>query len=132
MKKKLLILISVLLILALSACSSGTDSPGITEQDKTVIVILEENPTTGYTWAFTIDDENIVSLKSDSYKQTGDKDLAGAGGIHTYIFQANNAGTAVVTFELGQQWDGGEKANQTKSYEIKVGENGKITSAKEL
>lgn len=132
MKKKLLILISMLLILGLSACTSGTDSPGITELDKTVTVILEENPTTGYTWAYTIDDENIVSLKSDSYKQTDDKNLEGAGGIHQYIFQANNPGTAIITFELGQQWDGGEKASQTKKFEITVGENGKITSAKDL
>ena len=112
MKKKLLILISMLLILGLSACTSGTDSPGISYQGKNATVVLEENPTTGYTWALSIGDETIVSLKNDSYKQTGDKDLEGAGGIHTYVFQAGNPGTAVVTFDLGQQWSGGEKASQ--------------------
>jgi predicted secreted protein len=131
MFKKILILISVLLVLGLSACSSGTDQPGITFQDKTASVVLEESPTTGYTWAVSIDNENIVSLKDDSYKQTGDKNLDGAGGVHRYVFQANSPGTAVVTFELGQQWSGGEKADQTKKFEITVGQDGKIASLKE-
>lgn len=131
MKKKCLILISALLIFGLTACSSGAPSPGISYQDKTATVVLEENPTTGYTWAVSIDNQDVVSLKNDSYTQTGDKNLTGAGGVHEYVFQAANQGTAVVTFELGQQWDGGEKATQTKKFEITVGQDGKIASAKE-
>ena len=131
MKKILLITLSLLLILGLSACTPKTAGPGITYQDKTATVVLEENPTTGYTWAVSVDNQNVASLKSDSYEQTGKKDVEGAGGLHTYVFQANGPGTAIVTFELGQQWDGGEKGADIKKFEITVGQDGKITSAKE-
>lgn len=132
MQRKFIILFSILLVLSLSACSSGTDKPGISKQEKTATIVLEENPTTGYTWAVSIDDQNIVNLKSDSYTQTGNKNIVGAGGVHKYVFEAGNPGTAVITFDLGQQWSGGEKAKQIRKFEIKVGQDGKITSAKEL
>jgi inhibitor of cysteine peptidase len=128
MKKKIGIIVALLLAgcFVLAACAAP--SPGESFKDKTVTIVLEENATTGYTWAVSVDNEAVLSLKSDKYYEESDGEVVGAGGVHEYVFQAQGPGTAVITFELGQQWDGGEKGTETKKYQVTVGDDGKIAS----
>lgn len=132
MKKILFILsLTVFLLFGATACSSLV--PGVSSQGKTATIVLDENPTTGYTWAVSIDHQEILTLSGDQYtpKQT-DARIVGAGGQHSYVFQAKGPGTATITFELGQQWTGGHKGEQTEKYQVTVGQDGNITSTKEM
>ena len=102
-----------------------------TETQKNVTIVLDENPTTGYTWAYTIDNPQVLQYTSDSYAQNpAASGLVGVGGQHTYVFSAVGPGTAIITFSLGQQWSGGTKDAQIAKYQVVVGQDGNISSQK--
>ena len=128
MKKRTWVLIALLLVASVSLAACSTPATGDSYKDKTATIVLEENPTTGYTWAVSVDDSSVISMKSDKYYEANDKNVVGAGGVHQYVFEAMGPGTATITFELGQQWDGGEKGTETKKYNVTVGDDGKIAS----
>lgn len=128
--KKFAAISAFVLLLCLSLTACAAPAPGVSFRDKTATIVLAENPTTGYTWALTVDDPAVISLKEDQYFSGGHENTAGAGGVHQYVFEAKGPGSAVVSFELGQQWEGGEKGAETKTYRVTVGENGKISSLK--
>ncbi len=67
-------------------------------------IMLTGNPTTGYSWQYTIDDTSMLELSSDAYRSdaTGDED--GAGGTYTWDFRALKAGTTTITFKYYRAW----------------------------
>lgn len=66
---------------------------------ETFTIQLEENPTTGYGWTVSVSDESIVKPGSDQYNtESSGEGLAGAGGVHTYTFEALAKGAAQITF----------------------------------
>lgn len=134
MKRNLFVIsLTILFLFGATACSSVSTTQGATSQGKNATIVLDENPTTGYTWAITIDNQNILSLANDSYVPTKTNDkIVGSGGFHTYIFQAKSPGIAIITFDLGQQWSGGEKGAKTKKFQVTVGQDGNISSTKEI
>ena len=128
MKKNLLLFIlTALLLLGLVACTYNPDGA---RQNTLTTIVLDENPTTGYTWAVSIDNLAVVRQFSDSYTpKQAPSGIVGTGGTHSYIFQAVSPGTAVITFELGQQWNGGQKGVETKKYTVTVNQDGTILAA---
>lgn len=48
--------------------------------EKNQKIILDENPTTGYTWSYKIEDESIVKIEDENFVAASG-DLVGAGGI---------------------------------------------------
>jgi predicted secreted protein len=127
MKKRLFVFIALLIVTSIGLAACSAPSPGETYKGKTATIVLEENETTGYTWAVSVDDSSVISLKSDKYFAEN-TDRVGAGGVHEYVFEAMSPGTATITFSLGQQWDGGEKDTETKQYKVTVGDDGNIFS----
>jgi inhibitor of cysteine peptidase len=130
MKKAFFILsLTVFVFLGTTACTPAPLTPGATAHGKSITIILQENPTTGYTWSIAIDNKDILALASDKYTPTPtDAKIVGSGGLHTYVFQTKKPGTALITFDLGQQWDGGQKGAQTQKYQITVGQDGNASS----
>lgn len=129
MNKKMWVLTALLLTgICLAACAAPVPAPGDSVKGRTATIVLEENPTTGYTWAVNVDNPSVISLKEDKYFSKAEKNLVGVGGVHQYVFEAGSPGSAVITFDLGQQWDGGEKGNQIKRYNVTVNEDGTIAS----
>lgn len=60
---------------------------------QTLVVELDSNATTGYSWRVTKIDEDIVEQEGDgTYVQTGDPDAMGAGGIETFEFKSVASG----------------------------------------
>jgi len=81
-------------------------------------VTLKGNPTTGYTWQYKIQDENVVKLDSES--SVPDSDLIGAGSTFTWNFKALKPGTTTITFKYYRPWEGNENALQTEEYTVTV------------
>lgn len=153
MKKNIALLCAGLLIvfgcLALAGCSNNAEpskqeDTGLTEVDfknggfagyieKVLSVTLDENATTGYTWAYDISDSSILALTDDDYFGPESKDgKVGEGGVRIFSFEGKKAGTTKVTFTLGQNWDGGETSkDDTITIEVTVGEGGKISEVVE-
>jgi inhibitor of cysteine peptidase len=93
---------------------------------KTVIISLDGNPTTGHTWQYHVNQDDIIKEESKQYKQDNDSiGLDGAGGTYTWIFSALKEGTAEITFEYLRPWE--KQLIKTKTYICTVDKDLKIT-----
>lgn len=92
--------------------SSGT--PNSLDVGETGKIILKGNPTTGYTWHYTIENKDIVKL--DSENDVRDTDMIGAGNTYTWNFKALKAGQTRLTFKYYRDWEG--EASTTASNTI--------------
>ena len=68
-----------------------------------VEVALPGNPTTGYIWEVTANDESI--LLPTGYTFTPDSDAAGAGGIEQFSFQVMAPGVVDLEFANRRPWE---------------------------
>jgi len=70
----------------------------------TIVVSLEANPTTGYTWELTAGD--TIEVVSSKYVADPNPDeLAGAGGTQIVTLTVTKAGTSDLTGMYRQQWN---------------------------
>jgi inhibitor of cysteine peptidase len=99
-KRSLLMLLAVLLILSLSECGgnqvklSAADN-GSTIQLKTgqvLVIELEGNITTGYSWEVGSVDAALLALQGEVDYASEDTGLVGSGGVFTFRFEAKQAG----------------------------------------
>ena len=116
MKKILSLLLVCAVVLSFAACA---EKPNITETVETVIgtkevsVDLEENPTTGYSWTYSIDDESVIQYVSDEYidpsalssssgsSETSEPEttLVGAPGVRRFTFTPVGDGSTTIQFK---------------------------------
>lgn len=66
-------------------------------------VTLPGNPTTGYIWQVTANDESI--LRPLGYTFTPDADMAGAGGVETFTFQVMAPGVTELELVNSHPWE---------------------------
>ena len=88
---------------------------------KILVLILESNPTTGFSWELSEPiGENLLALIESRYEPGADTGtgLVGAGGTEVWTFGTLAAGETTITMEYSRPWDGGEKAAQT--FEVSV------------
>lgn len=101
-------LVGVLLIF--SACG---------KKDSSVTIELEENPTTGYSWSYSMDVDSIV--KETESKQISPTTLMmGAPGKHRWTFEAVADGQVTLTFVYARPWEIEESAEEPLLYLIEV------------
>ena len=83
-------------------------------------LVLDANPSTGYTWECDIDDESVISLVGNKYIAGCVFDgIVGSSGKEYFYFKAVSQGEATITFTYAQNWQGGETA-ETVTYEVTV------------
>ena len=68
-------------------------------------VVLSGNPTTGYSWNYTISDGSILEPAGEQHQYDA-ADAAGAGGMFIWNFRALKAGTATITLKYYRSWIG--------------------------
>ncbi|MDP2891800.1 MAG: protease inhibitor I42 family protein [Bacillota bacterium] len=127
-KRTLVLVAAIALVAALTLSGCASEGARISQGEATIV--LKSNPTTGFDWYYTVDNEGIVLLVKDEYK-TDNPNLIGSGGMHTWIFQGVQEGTVKLTFKYYRSWEGESSAIDTREYTIVVGENGKIESVAE-
>lgn len=69
----------------------------------TIEVKLSGNPTTGYIWQVTANDESI--LRPTGYTFQPDSDAVGAGGVEIFSFQVMAPGVAALEFANRRPWE---------------------------
>ena len=129
MKTKFQTLVCVLLVglfILAAGCSSHTMQLTSADQGKQItlnpggklVIRLDGNPTTGYTW-------EAVNLDSSFLQQVGGIDfnssnpnLVGSGGQQTFTFQALKSGSTILTLVYHRPWESGVAPLQT--YQIFV------------
>ena len=102
-----------LLLTALSACGetnevnldAGDDGSQVEiNAGQTLVVSLEGNPTTGYTWeAAELDDQVLRQVGETEFKP--DSDAIGAGGVQTLRFEAMNSGQTTLKLVYHRPWE---------------------------
>lgn len=102
-----------LLLTALSACGASNDvkldagengSQVELNAGQTLIVSLEGNPTTGYTWeAAELDEQVLQQVGETEFKP--DSDAIGAGGVQTLRFETMNSGQTTLKLVYHRPWE---------------------------
>lgn len=97
-----------------------------TVQPEPVVIELEGNPTTGYTWNASTEGGAVDLASIETLQKEGTEDLVGAPVIQRFTFVVADVGTSTVTLEYARVWE--SKAPLKKVvYVISVDENLKAT-----
>ena len=75
----------------------------------TIIVSLDENPTTGYSWDLN---GGGLTLVSDNYTVTS-PELMGSGGVHVWNFSASSEGIYEITGIYMRPWENATASDET-------------------
>lgn len=122
MKKSLIVLFVLLLAVCFVSCantrSRGSGAQELTEIDNRELglrawvekggylyVEIPGNPTTGYEWTFTIEDDDIVEDFSSEYLAANQAGLVGAGGVYRFGFKAEREGKTDIRFIYARHWE---------------------------
>ena len=123
-----LVLIAGLVLIALGACSSGNevrlddgDDGGQVELQggQTLVISLEGNPTTGYTWQVDEVDEKVLRQVGDPGFEP-DSGAVGAGGVQTLRFETVTSGTTTLKLVYVRPWEEGSPPEETFSVQVTV------------
>jgi inhibitor of cysteine peptidase len=115
MKKFLLLFIGVSLTTCLiTGC--GTEVKAYSDTEETInisankefiiLIALESNPTTGYSWEASYDD-TMLELVEETYElgEYAKQGLIGAGGTELFRFKALKSGEAEITMVYKRSWE---------------------------
>ena len=113
--KKLLPLMGLILAASLVVgCSSTVQAytdPEVTidagaDDEFVVLIALESNPTTGYSWEASYD-ETRLELVEETYElgEYAEQGLVGAGGTELFRFKALKSGDAKITMDYKRSWE---------------------------
>ena len=117
MKKAILaVTTAVLCMLLLTACSGGGA--------KQYTVKLSGNPTTGYSWQYTMEPDGIVKEVSSDYVQNEAKEgMTGVPGEFIFVFEGASSGTVKLRFTYARPWEEGEISDDSAVYSLTVDKN---------
>lgn len=108
------------------------NSPVTTIFPNTYEVFLDANVSTGFTWSYTMDSEDVVKEVGKEYIPTTDTELVGAAGKQKFIFEGFKAGTVTLTFVYSQAWEKDVPPAETKEITLSVDETLHITEIKDI
>jgi predicted secreted protein len=99
-----------------------------TQKRKTATVELQGNPTTGYTWIYTMSPKGFLREISNEYiaDKTGEA-VVGSGGKFIFTFEALAEGEAELIFSYLRVWETDTPATETAVYRATVDDNVSLT-----
>lgn len=116
MKKIFMIILPVFLF---AGCMSNKVFESRTES-----IQFKGNPTTGYNWFYSLDDEGIVSV-DQNVKYLGERGLVGAPSMYTYSFTSLKEGETEIHFVYKRSWEKDSEID-FKNFRISVNRAGEI------
>jgi len=102
------------------AYSDPGETVGISPDKEFIILIaLESNPTTGYSWEASYD-ETILELVEETYElgEYAHQDVVGAGGTELFRFRALKSGEVEITMVYKWSWE--EEALDQKVFTVDI------------
>ena len=122
---------SILLLVLLTTSSCG-DGRQVTSLDATdsgeeisidagdrIEIVLESNPTTGYSWSIDEGTSDIVTLVSSRF-EAPESDLVGAAGTETFVFEAPVSGAGIIRLVYMRPFDDPPVPERVVEYIVSV------------
>ena len=82
-----------------------------------IIVELEENPTTGYSWNLTYSEG--LELSEDNYTQENNtEEMVGAGGFHQWTFKLTDTGEQKISAVYMRPWE--ERTGDENTFDLTI------------
>lgn len=109
------ILCGLIQLIAVPEISNGQEhrlAPG-----NTVTLMLDGNPTTGYRWTASYNEEMVALVGKDYQTDTRSGNLVGQGGHDYWRFKALKAGTTEIKMTYARPW---ESVQPLKTFTLKV------------
>ena len=98
------------------------------QEQKTATIELEGNPTTGYTWIYTMSPEGIVREISNNYiPDKTNKEIVGSGGKFVFTFEAISSGVTELAFSYLRVWEEGTPPIKAVIYKAVVDDKNNLT-----
>jgi len=88
-----------------------------TKKGESFLVVLDSNPTTGYSWEVSVDSE-YVQLDDKSFDSESSEGMVGVGGYETFNFTALESGETEITFSYLRPWEKNIEPVEKKVYNI--------------
>lgn len=136
MKKSSMVVIAAAIVVLLAGTvigvstglfSGGAEDTAAGKADIQAKIELPENPSTGYAWFYTLDDESIVEVTKDEYVEPkADTGVVGAAGTHIWEFKGLKEGKTVMKLDYYRSWEGVGESAESHEYEISVDSSGKV------
>ena len=105
--------------------------PGCLGLQKKAVIELAGNPTTGYSWEYTMSPENIIREVSNEYiADKTETNVVGSGGKFVFTFEAVTQGETTLVFSYRRPWEDDPPA-QTITYKALVDGKNNITLIQE-
>ena len=71
-----------------------------------VVIELQGNPTTGYSWEYTMSPENVIREVSNEYiADKTETNVVGSGGKFVFTFEAVTQGETTLVFSYRRPWE---------------------------
>ncbi|ATW26846.1 hypothetical protein DCMF_20625 [Candidatus Formimonas warabiya] len=83
------------------------------------VISLDENPSTGYSWHYTISNEEVAALESES-NQEAEGNAVGTPLLHTWKFKCLEKGNAEIHFKYYREWEGPKTVVKDLTYLLSV------------
>jgi len=127
--KKFLILVTVAMAVACLAGGCAAEVKAYTDPGETIgigankefiiLIALESNPTTGYSWEASYD-ETMLELVEETYElgEYAQQGAVGAGGTELFRFRALESGEVEITMVYKRSWE--EEALDQKVFTINI------------
>jgi len=90
------------------------------KKGQTLVVTLEGNPTTGYSWEVAEPLDEQVLRQTDEPEFKAESDLVGAGGVQILRFEAENAGKFTLKLVYHRPWEKDVEPLETYSIQVVV------------
>jgi inhibitor of cysteine peptidase len=132
-----------ILVLAAVVCScADMRTASSSEYENQLVIELDGNRTTGYSWTYTIEPEGVAQEVSMEYRISSETAAeagapaeasapAGAGGVFVFVFEGAKPGSAELRFSYARPWESGVAPVKTAVYALTVNKSGKISAVLE-
>jgi inhibitor of cysteine peptidase len=121
-RKGLFFLIWILFIVPVAFADEPPLSPEVAEEtieaqvNRTFKIIVDSNPSTGYTWK-SIFDKKMLKLEKSVYMRP-EQQIPGKGGKQIYVFRPIKAGKTTIELQYARKWE--KHPAKTKKYSVIV------------
>lgn len=83
-----------------------------------LVVRLQSNPSTGYSWTYTLNGDEVLRLDSVTGEAPAPNGMVGVPGEQVWSFRAQGSGRAVLTYVYARSWE--KDAAPAKTFTLTV------------